>query len=164
MSGVDAVIAKGYVDPENLFVTGGSGGGILSAWIVGKTDRFSAAVVAKPVINWYSMVLYSDLPVFSTQKWFKKLPWQDPAEYLDRSPISLVDNVKTPTMVLTGEQDFRTPIPESEQYYMALKLKKVDAAMVRIPNSSHGITAKPSNLVAKVASILYWFDKYRKEE
>ena len=99
MSGVDALISKGYIDTANLFVTGGSGGGVLTAWIVGKTDRFKAAVVAKPVINWYSFVLYADNPVFFTKYWFGKLPWEDVAYYHRRSPISLVGNVKTPTIV-----------------------------------------------------------------
>lgn len=160
MSGVDAVIEKGYVDPNRLFVTGGSGGGVLTAWIVGKTERFAAAVVAKPVINWYSFVLYADGPAFFHKYWFPGFPWDHQEHYMKRSPLSLVGNVTTPTMLLTGESDFRTPIAESEQYYAALKLRKVESAMVRIPGASHGIAARPSNLIAKVASILTWFKKY----
>jgi len=161
MSGVDAVIAKGYIDTDNLFVTGGSGGGVLTAWIVGKTDRFKAAVVAKPVINWYSFVLHADNPGFFAKYWFGKMPWEDVEYYHRRSPISLVGNVKTPTMLLTGEQDFRTPISESEQYYAALKLQGVESAMVRIPNASHGLVNRPSMLMSKSAAILSWFNHYR---
>ncbi len=161
MSGVDAVIEKGYIDPENLFVTGGSGGGVLTAWIVGHTNRFKAAVVAKPVINWYSFVLYADGPAFFYKYWFPGLPWENVEHYMKRSPISYAGNVKTPTMVLTGESDYRTPIAETEQYYTALKLNKVESAMVRIPGSGHGIASRPSNLIAKVAYILGWFEKYR---
>jgi len=161
MSGVDAVIAKGYIDTKNLFVTGGSGGGVLTAWIIGKTDRFKAAVVAKPVINWYSHSLYADNPAFFTKYWFPGKPWEETENYMKRSPISLVGNVKTPTMLLTGESDFRTPIGESEQYYAALKLEEVETAMVRIPNASHGLVDKPSMLVSKVAAILSWFDHYK---
>lgn len=161
MSGVDAVLEKGYIDKVNLFVTGGSGGGVLSAWIVGKTDRFNAAVVAKPVIDWYSFVLYSDVPGFFYKYWFSDFPWNDPESYLKRSPISLVGNVTTPTMIMAGEEDYRTPIVESEQFYAALKLRKIDAALVRIPNASHGIAARPSNLVAKVSAVLAWFEKYK---
>ena len=164
MSGVDALLAKGYVDPEQLFVTGGSGGGVLTAWIVGHTDRFSAAVVAKPVINWYSFVLYADNPAFFYRYWFPAKPWEDPDHYMKRSPLSYVGNVTTPTMLLTGEEDYRTPIAESEQFYAALKLQGVESAMVRIPGASHGIANRPSNLVAKVASVLMWFDKYREKE
>lgn len=164
MSGVDAVIAKGYVDEKNLFVTGGSGGGVLTAWIVGKTHRFRAAVVAKPVINWYSFVLYADGTPFFYKYWFPNKPWEDPTSYLKRSPLSYVGNIKTPTMLLTGEEDYRTPIAESEQLYAALKLENVETAMVRIPGASHGIANRPSNLIAKIAAILAWFDKYKSNE
>ncbi|MCH7874009.1 MAG: S9 family peptidase [Gemmatimonadetes bacterium] len=161
MSGVDAVLERGYVDAENLFVTGGSGGGVLSAWIVGKTDRFRAAAVQKPVINWYSFVLYSDGPGFFYKYWFPGLPWEYQEQYMARSPISLVGNVTTPTMLITGERDHRTPIAETEQYYAALKILGVEAVMVRVPDASHGIAARPSNLIAKVQYILAWFEKFR---
>ena len=164
MAGVDAVIERGYVDPEQLFVTGGSGGGVLTAWIVGKTDRFAAAVSAKPVINWISTVLTTDIAAFMPEYWFDSPPWEDPDSYWERSPLSLVGNVTTPTMLLTGEQDHRTPIPESEQYYQALKLRKIDTALVRIPEASHGIASRPSQLIAKVDNILGWFGKYRAEQ
>jgi len=163
MSGVDTLVAQGNVDADNLFVTGGSGGGVLTAWIVGKTDRFRAAVVAKPVINWSSFVLTSDANNFFYRYWFGAQPWEKPEDYWRRSPLSLVGNVKTPTMLLTGEADYRTPIGESEQFYQALKLRKVDTIMVRIPEASHGMTARPSNLIAKVDNILAWFEKYRKK-
>ncbi len=161
MSGIDAVLAKGYVDKDNLFVTGGSGGGVLTAWIVGKTDRFRAAVSAKPVINWYSFALTADMYNIFYKYWFPGLPWEHPEAYLERSPLSLVGNVTTPTMLLTGEADYRTPMSESEQYYQALKLRRVDTMLVRIPGASHGIARRPSNLMSKVAHILKWFDQYR---
>lgn len=164
MSGVDALLEKGYVDEENLFVTGGSGGGVLTAWIVGKTDRFKAAVVAKPVINWTSFVLYADGVQFFSKYWFGKKPWEDPENYMRRSPLTYVGNVTTPTMLLTGEEDYRTPIAESEQFYAALKLENVETAMVRIPGAGHGIANKPSNLIAKIAAVLAWFDKYKEDE
>ncbi len=160
MSGVDAMIAKGYVDQDKLYVTGGSGGGVLTAWIVGKTDRFKAAVVAKPVINWYSFVLYADGPAFFSKYWFGEYPWEDPDPFIKRSPLSLAGNVVTPTMLMTGEEDYRTPIAETEQFYTALKLRKVETAMVRIPGASHGIASRPSNLIAKVVYILQWFDSH----
>lgn len=160
MSVVDAVIDRGYVDPRRLYVTGGSGGGVLTAWIVGKTDRFRAAVVAKPVINWTSFVLTADFSPFFTDYWFPAPPWEAPDHYWARSPLSLVGNVSTPTMILTGEQDWRTPISETEQYYQALKLRKVDTAMVRVPGAHHGIASKPSQLIAKVVNILAWFERY----
>ncbi len=160
MSGVDAVIKKGYVDEERLYVTGGSGGGVLTSWIIGKTDRFKAAVVAKPVINWYSFVLTADSYNCFYKYWFPGMPWDHAEHYLKRSPLSLVGNVTTPTMLLTGEADYRTPISESEQYYQALKLRKVEAMMVRIPDASHSIASRPSNLISKVLHVLKWFDEH----
>jgi dipeptidyl aminopeptidase/acylaminoacyl peptidase len=161
MSGVDALLKQGYIDVDNLFVTGGSGGGVLTAWIVGKTDRFSAAVVAKPVINWTSFVLTADYTNYFYKYWFWDFPWNDHDRYWQLSPLSLVGNVTTPTMLLTGEDDYRTPMSESEQFYIALKLQKVDSVLVRIPSASHGIAAKPSNLIAKVDHIIAWFNKHR---
>ena len=161
MSGVDAVIDMGFIDEEQLFVTGGSGGGVLTAWIVGNTDRFSAAAIAKPVINWISHALYSDIPEGVTRYWFEQLPWEDFEAYWARSPLSLVGNVTTPTLLLTGEADYRTPIAESEQYFQALKLEQVDTAMVRVPEASHGIASRPSHQIAKVDNILAWFARYR---
>ena len=161
MSGVDAVLEKGYVDEDQLYITGGSGGGVLTAWSIGKTDRFAAAVVAKPVINWYSFVLTADGSPFFYKYWFPGFPWNNLDHYMERSPISLVGNVTTPTMLLTGEEDYRTPISETEQYYTALKLQKVDAVMVRVPGASHGIASRPSQLMTKVAHILEWFEKYK---
>ena len=163
MSGVDAVIERGFVDEDALFVTGGSGGGVLSAWIVGKTDRFRAAVVAKPVIDWGSFSLTSDGAPFYSMYWFAKMPWEDPEAYWVRSPLSLVGNVTTPTALLTGEQDFRTPIGQSEQYYEALKIRKIDTALIRVPEATHGIAARPSHLIAKVDNILAWFERYAKD-
>lgn len=159
MSGVDAVIEKGYIDSDRLFITGGSGGGVLTSWTIGKTDRFAAAVVAKPVINWYSWALTADISGVINY-WFPGMPWDHPEHYMKRSPISLVGNVKTPTMLLTGEEDYRTPMSESEQYYQALKLQKIPSALVRIQGASHGIASKPSNLLAKVAYITGWFQEY----
>jgi dipeptidyl aminopeptidase/acylaminoacyl peptidase len=161
ISGVDAVIAKGFIDDKNLFVTGGSGGGVLTAWIVGHTNRFKAAVVAKPVINWYSFVLYADNPGFFYKYWFPGFPWDHTEHYMKRSPLTYAKNVKTPTMLLTGEVDYRTPMAESEQYYTALKLNKVETALVRIQEASHGIADRPSNQINKAGYILGWFEKYR---
>ena len=160
MSGVDAVIDRGFIDSDALYVTGGSGGGVLTAWIVGSTDRFRAAVVAKPVINWTSFTLMSDITHFVARHWFSGPPWEVHEEYWRRSPLSLVGNVTTPTALLTGEEDWRTPIAESEQYYQALKLRNVDTALIRIPEAPHGIAGRPSQLIAKVDNILAWFARY----
>lgn len=162
ISAVDAAIAQGYADPDNLFVTGGSGGGVLTAWIVGKTNRFKAAATQKPVINWASTVLTTDIATFMPKYWFSKLPWEDPEGYWKRSPLSLVGSVTTPTLVVVGERDFRTPVSDSEQYYQALQLRGVPTALVKVPGASHGgLTARPSQSAAKASAILAWFEKYR---
>ena len=162
ISGVDAVIAKGFVDPENLFVTGGSGGGVLTCWVIGNTNRFRAAVSAFPVINWYSFVLTTDANNYFYRYWFPGFPWENAEHYLKRSPISLVGNVTTPTMVITGEEDYRTPISESEQYYQALKLRKVEAVLARVPGEPHGVSQRPSHQIASVAATLNWFETHKK--
>lgn len=161
MTGVDTLVEQGYIDRDQLFVTGGSGGGVLTAWIVGKTDRFRAAAVAKPVINWASFVLTADLNYYFATTWFAGAPWEDIQSYWNRSPLSLVGNVSTPTLLLTGELDYRTPISETEQYYQALKHRGIDTLMVRIPGASHSIYKRPSNLISKVNHILAWFERYR---
>ena len=160
---VDKAIADGVADPEQLFVTGGSGGGVLTSWIVGKTDRFKAAATQKPVINWTSQALTADGPAFFAKYWFGKMPWEDQASYWARSPLSLVANVKTPTLVVVGSEDYRTPVSESEQYYTALKLVGVPTALVKVPGASHGsIAARPSQSAAKASAIIAWFERYRK--
>lgn len=164
MSGIDFMLVKGFINERELFITGGSGGGVLTSWSIGKTDRFAAAVVTKPVINWYSFVLTADIYPFFTKYWFPAMPWEDPEHYLEYSPISLVGNVTTPAMVMTGEEDYRTPMSESEQYYQALQLQKVESVLVRVPDAAHFIAARPANLIRKVAHITGWFDRYREQE
>jgi dipeptidyl aminopeptidase/acylaminoacyl peptidase len=163
-SGVDAVIARGYIDPEQLYVTGGSGGGVLTCWVIGHTTRFRAAVTVYPVINWYSFVLTSDIGAWIYKYWFPGLPWDNVAHYEKRSLLSVVKNVKTPTMVLTGEADYRTPMSDSEQYYQALKLLGVESVLVRVPDEPHGIQVRPSHHMAKILYIVTWFDKHRKSK
>jgi len=160
-SGVDAVVAKGYIDPSQLFVTGGSGGGVLTSWVIGRTTRFRAAATVYPVINWTSWLLTSDVPSFGAKYWFPGLPWDNAEHYEKRSLLSVVKNVKTPTMVITGEEDYRTPMSESEQYYAALKLLGVESVLVRVPGEPHGIRRIPSHHMAKMANIAGWFDRHR---
>ncbi len=163
MSGIDALINEGIVDENNLFIAGGSAGGIATAYAIGLTDRFNAAVSAKPVINWLSKPLTADSMVSQIYHQFPGPPWEHLEHYWKRSPLSLVGNVTTPTMLITGEEDRRTPISETEQFYQALRLREIDSAMIRIPNTSHGIASRPSNLITKVDHILAWFEKYKEE-
>jgi dipeptidyl aminopeptidase/acylaminoacyl peptidase len=158
MAGVDAALKTGWVDGRNLFVCGGSGGGVLTAWTVGHTNRFRAAVSMRPVINWHSFVGTTDGPNWYDQ--FQKKPWEDPMEYAARSPLHYVANVTTPTMVMTGEADLRTPISQSEEYYRALKLLKKETLLVRVPEEFHG-WRRPSHQLMQQLYLLAWFDKYR---
>jgi dipeptidyl aminopeptidase/acylaminoacyl peptidase len=163
MSTVDAAVDAGYADPDNLFVTGGSYGGYASAAIIGKTDRFRAAALQKPVINWVSKILNTDISAYQHEYTYGIQPWDNPELLWKNSPLSLVGNVKTPTLIVVGEKDYRTPMSESEQYYGALQLRQVPATLVVVPGASHGgIAARPSQSAAKAAAIIAWFDRYRK--
>ncbi|UNY99439.1 S9 family peptidase [Zhouia spongiae] len=162
MDGVDYLINKGLADADNMFVTGGSAGGIMTAWIIGKNNRFNAAVVAKPVINWISKTLVADNYYGYADYRYPGQPWENVEGYWKFSPLSLVANVETPTMVMVGMNDLRTPPSEAKQYYHALKLRKKETVLVEIPGASHNIAGKPSNLITKIAHTLAWFEKYKK--
>ena len=159
MAGVDSLIARGYIDERNLFVYGGSGGGVLTSWIVGHTDRFTAAVSKAPVTNWISFVGTTD-----GSSWyfdFEKHFWDDPTEHLERSPIMYVGNVTTPTMLMTGERDLRTPMEQTEQFYRALKLRKIPTAMVRLTDGWHSRSRPPTNFIRVQLLLRNWFERYR---
>ncbi len=162
MDGVDFCIQKGIAHEDKLYVTGGSAGGIMSAWMIGKNDRFEAAVVAKPVMNWISKTLVADNYFGYANSRYPGQPWENFEGYWKFSPLSLVGNIKTPTMVMVGMNDLRTPPSEAKQLYHALKLRKVETVLVEIPGAGHGIAKKPSNLIAKVAHTLSWLNKYSK--
>jgi len=164
MDGVDEVLKIKKIDPEKLYVTGGSAGGIMTAWIIGKTNRFKAAVVAKPVMNWISKLLTADNYYGYANSRYPGQPWENFENYWKFSPISLVGNVETPTMVMVGMEDLRTPPSEAKQLYHALKLQKKETVLVEIPEASHGIANRPSNLITKIANTLAWFDKYGGDE
>jgi dipeptidyl aminopeptidase/acylaminoacyl peptidase len=158
MAGVDSVIGRGYIDTGRLFVYGCSGGGVLTAWIVGHTNRFAAASANCPVINWMSFVGTTDGS--SWYRNFAKLPWEDPAEHLRRSPIMYVGNVKTPTLLMTGVNDLRTPISQTEEFYQALKLRKVPTAMIRFNDEWHGTSSRPSNYLRTQLYLRSWFERW----
>ena len=163
MDGVDEVLKSGKIDQDRLFVTGGSAGGIMTAWIIGKNNRFRAAVVAKPVMNWISKTLVADNYYGYANSRYPGQPWENFENYWKFSPISLVGNVETPTMVIVGMDDLRTPPSEAKQLYHALKLRKIETVLVEIPEASHGIANRPSNLITKVAHTLAWFEKFDKK-
>ncbi|MEL0272758.1 MAG: S9 family peptidase, partial [Flavobacteriaceae bacterium] len=161
MDGVDALIKKGIAHEDGLFVTGGSAGGIMSAWMIGKNNRFEAAAVVKPVMNWISKLLVADNYYGYANTRYPGQVWENPMNYWNFSPISLVGNIETPTLVMVGMDDLRTPPSEAKQLYHALKLRKKETVLVEIPEASHGIANRPSNLMTKVAHVVAWFDKYR---
>ena len=162
MNGVDEVIRKGYIDENRLYVYGGSGGGVLTSWIVGHTDRFAAASVNYPVIDWLSFVGTTDGIGWYDN--FEHKPWEDPTEHLKRSPLMYVGNVTTPTMLMTGVKDLRTPISQTEEFYQALKVERVPTVMVRFNEEFHGTSRKPSNFLRTMGYLNGWFGKYNKLE
>ncbi len=159
MIGVDSLLKRGYVDENRLYVFGCSGGGVLTSWIVGHTNRFAAASANCPVTNWLSFVGTTDGS--SWYRNFEKFPWDDPSEHLRRSPLMYVGNVKTPTMLMTGVNDLRTPMPQTEEFYEALKVLKVPTAMVRFNNEWHGTSSTPSNFLRTQAFLRSWFDRWK---
>ena len=158
MAGVDTMLGRGYIDDRNLFVYGGSGGGVLTAWIVGHTDRFTAAVSKAPVINWISFVGTTDGAGWYRN--FAELPWNDPSEHLLRSPLMYVGNVTTPTLVMTGQRDRRTPMPESEQFYRALKLRKIPTGLIQLTDGWHSRSRPPTNFIRVQLHVRNWFERF----
>jgi dipeptidyl aminopeptidase/acylaminoacyl peptidase len=158
MAGVDTVVGRGYIDTKNMFVYGCSGGGVLTAWTVGHTNRFAAAAALCPVIDWISFVGETDGSGWYGN--FEKPFWEDPSEYLRRSPIMYVGNVKTPTMLMTGVLDLRTPIPQIEEFYRALMMHGTPTVMIRMNNEYHGTSSTPSNFLRTQLYLRSWFDKY----
>ncbi len=158
MGGVDEMLERGYIDEDNLFVYGCSGGGILTSYIVGNTDRFTAASANCPIVNWMSAMGTSD--AISYTRTFEKPFWEDPAEWIDRSSIFYVGNVTTPTMLMTGEMDLRTPMGQTEEFYQALKYEGVPTVMIRFQEEWHGTSSRPSNFLRTQLYLRKWFEKW----
>ena len=158
MAGVDAVTGKGYVDQARMYVSGCSGGGVLSSWVIGHTNRFAAAAVRCPVIDWLSFAGQTDIPLF-TYSFFGKPFWEDPQPWLQHSSLMHVGNVTTPTLLMTGVLDRRTPMPQTEEYYAALKMRGVPAALLQFNDEFHGTASKPSNFIRTQLYMMAWFNK-----
>jgi dipeptidyl aminopeptidase/acylaminoacyl peptidase len=159
MAGVDSLIGRGYVDEKKMYVGGCSGGGVLSSWVIGHTTRFAAAAVRCPVMDWLSFAGQTDVPLF-THNFFEKPFWEDPKRWLEQSSLMYVGNVQTPTVIMTGELDMRTPMPQSEEYYAALKMRGVPTALLRFQGEYHGTGSKPSNFIRTQLYMMSWYQKY----
>ena len=159
MAGVDATVAKGFVDTSHMAVSGCSGGGVLSSWVIGHTDRFAAAAVRCPVIDWLSMTGNTDIPLF-TYSFFSKPFWEDPSEWLSHSSVMAVGKVTTPTLLMTGVLDRRTPMPQTEEYYAALKVRGVPVKLLQFEGEYHGTASKPSNFIRTQLYMMSWFKRY----
>jgi dipeptidyl aminopeptidase/acylaminoacyl peptidase len=162
MAGVDAAIAGGNVDTTRMYVGGCSGGGVLSSWVIGHTDRFAAAAVRCPVINWLSFLGQTDVPYF-THSFFQEPFWENPQRWLEQSSLMYVGNVTTPTLLMTGELDLRTPIAQTDEYFAALKIRGVPTRMLRFRGEFHGTGSKPSNFMRTMLYMLDWYGRYRRE-
>jgi len=159
MAGVDATIAKGFIDTTHMYVSGCSGGGVLSSWVIGHTDRFAAAAVRCPVIDWLSMSGNTDVPLF-TYSFFQKPFWEDPSDWLAHSSVMTVGKVTTPTLLMTGVLDRRTPMPQTEEYYAALKVRGVPVELLQFEGEYHGTGSKPSNFIRTQLYMMSWFKRY----
>jgi dipeptidyl aminopeptidase/acylaminoacyl peptidase len=161
MTGVDQVLARGYVDETRMGVTGGSGGGLLTNWTIVQTRRFAAALTQRCVSDWISMWYSSDFPLF-TPSWFRKPPFEDSQEYLARSPMHFLSKIATPLMVIHSEEDWRTPIGQGEIMFRGLKAQRKPAVMVRFPGENHELSRSgtPSRRVQRIQHIVKWFDHW----
>ncbi|HEY6223335.1 MAG TPA: S9 family peptidase [Gemmatimonadales bacterium] len=159
MAGVDTVIGRGFVDTTRIYVSGCSGGGVLSSWVIGHTHRFAAAAVRCPVIDWISMAGETDIPFF-TYNFFDAPFWEKPEQWLKQSSLMYVGNVTTPTLLMTGELDLRTPIPQTEEYFSALKYRGIETVMLRFNGEYHGTGSKPTNFMRTQLYMMSWFKKH----
>ena len=161
LTAVDSVVARGMADPAQLYVTGGSGGGLLTAWLTARTTRFRAAAVLYPVIDWTSEVLTADNGSHFQGHWLRGTPWENPTHYWAQSPLSRVASVQTPTLVMGGDGDYRMTFGQSEEWFTALRLRGIPTELVRLPGEPHGARSRPSHHIAKVAYITDWFARQR---
>ncbi len=162
MVGVDELLKRGYIDEKKLGVTGGSGGGLLTDWTVGHTTRFAAAVAQRDIASWADWWYTADFTLFQPS-WFKAPPFEDPEDYKARSPITYINDVKTPMMFILGEADWRTPTyAGGEEMFRALKYKKIPTVMVRFPNETHELSrsGQPWHRIERLEHIVGWFDKW----
>ncbi|MGZ5538501.1 MAG: S9 family peptidase, partial [Chthoniobacterales bacterium] len=162
MAGADELVRRGYVDEKKLGVTGGSGGGLLTNWVIGHTDRFAAAVSQRDIASWEAWWYTADFTLFQPH-WFKGPPFEQQEDFKARSPITYITNVKTPTMFVLGETDSRTPSGAGgEEMFRALKFRKIPTVMVKFPNETHELSrsGQPWHRIERLEHLVGWFDKW----
>ena len=163
MAGVDHALGLGWVDPDRLYVTGGSYGGFMTNWVVGHTDRFKAAVTQRSISNNISAFGTSDIGWhFWEFEMGEATPWRDEPKLVDHSPLTFVTNVRTPLLILHAEKDYRCPIEQAEQLFVALKVLGREAVFVRYQDDTHELTrgGKPKNRIDHARRIADWFDAH----
>jgi dipeptidyl aminopeptidase/acylaminoacyl peptidase len=161
MAAVDEVVKRPYVDGTRLGVCGGSGGGLLTNWIITQTHRFKAAITDRCVAEWESFVYTTDFTLFRPT-WFQKQPYEDPQEYVRRSPVTYVANVDTPLLIVQGDEDLRAPSNQAEAMFRALKELRKPVAMVRVPGEDHDLSRNgtPSHRLQRLHHYHAWFDQF----
>jgi len=162
MAAVDFALEQyDFIDQDRLGVTGGSYGGFMTNWIVGHTNRFKAAVTQRSICNWISFYGVSDIGYYFTD-WQILAGLNDIEKLWNHSPLKYVDNVETPLLILHGEKDYRCPIEQAEQLFIALKHREKETKFVRFPESNHELSrsGKPTLRINRLEYIRDWFVKY----
>jgi len=162
MAGVDTVVNRGYIDENQMYVAGCSGGGVLTTWVVGNTDRFAGAAALCPVINWISFAGTADIVAWGNKR-FRTPWWENPELWMKHSPLMRAPHIKTPTLFMTGDKDLRTPLAQAEEMYTALKVVGTPTKLVVIKDEYHGTTSIPSNMLRTIAILDKWFTEWKKE-
>jgi len=162
LAGVEAVTERSYVDEDQQFLTGGSFGGYMTAWLVSHTDRFTAAVSQRGVYDLIGFYGSTDWAYKLVEDDFGTTPWEDPGFLQDHSPTRHAHEVDTPTLVLHSEDDYRTPICTAELFHRILRKHGVDTRLVRYPDEGHELSrsGQPGHIVDRIERIVRWFDGY----
>ena len=161
MAGVDTLLAKGFVDPARLAVTGGSYGGYMTAWITSHTDRFAAAVSQRGVYNLLSFYGTSDVPLLVSNEYDAE-PWEDPQLLWQQSPLAHAHRIKTPLLIIHSENDFRVPISDGEQLFAYIRRSGGTVKMIRFPREGHELSrsGEPAHRASRLTHMIEWFDRY----
>lgn len=161
MAAVDYMIAQGYIDTAKMGVTGGSYGGYMTNWIVTHNDRFRAALTQRSVTNLITMYTLSDIAVTFLESEFEGDIWSNPRLW-ERSPLAHANKARTPLLMLHSEADFRCPIEQAEEFFMALKRVGCEVELVRTPNEDHNLSrnGSPDHRIGRLRRISEWFKKY----